>query len=213
MVNTHDVYVAIARNDSDSLTKIFDENPELVNTPYPVPFSNTSTPLMHTIYLTTLPHFGLEVFDTILKYDVDVLKETKTDTFENGVQPIDFMLFFMSYKPYTHNDTATLAKYKYMILKTLLKGNGKIHKKMVNLNVKIVDLYYECVRITSHLIYEPNTDLSHSRFINLVDMPSIGSQRGSVIRSIQGYLKTDYDIGKREINNLLKGLCETYSKL
>lgn len=212
-MSSHDVYIAIAKNDSEKLEQIFNDNPKLVNTPYPVQFNHTTTPLMHAIYLTTLPHFGLEIFDTILKFDVDVLKERKTDTFENGIRPIDYMLFFMSYKPHTHNDTATLAKYKYMILKLLLKGKGKIHSHMMNLNVKIMDLYRECVRITNHLIYEPNTDLKHSRFIHLIDMPSVGCQRGSVIRSIQGYLKNDSDTGKREINHLLKSLCETYSKL
>ena len=213
MTKTHDVYTAIARNDSKSLSKLFDENPELVNTPYPVAFSHTATPLMHAIYLTTLPHFGLEIFDTILSYDVDVLKKTKTDLFENCIRPIDYMIYHMSYKPYTSNDAATYAKYKYMILKVLLKGKGKVHMHNLNLNVKITNLYNDCVRIVNHLIYEPNTDLRHSRFVQLIDMDEVGPQKGAVIRNIRAYLKSDVESGKKEINILLKSLCETYSKL
>ena len=213
MSKTHEVYVAIARNDSKALTKLFDENPDLVNKPYPVPFSHTATPLMHAIYLTSLPHFGLDVFDTILNYDVDVLKKTKVDIFEKSIRPIDYMIYHMSYKPHTSNDSATYAKYKYMILKVLLKGNGKVHMQILNLNVKITNLYHDCVRIVNHLIYEPNVDLKHSRFVHLIDMDSVGSQKGSVIRNIRAYLKSDADTGKREINKLLKSLCDTYSKL
>jgi hypothetical protein len=212
-MNTRAIYFAIATSDSNTLSNILDEMPFLVNRDYPVIFDHTVNPLFHTIYLTTLNMYGLDVFDTIFNYDVNVLKPSKTAIFENSICPLDYMLYCMCKYSYTINDHTMLAKYKYMILKILLKGNGKTRTYIVHDNEKIYNLYHDCCQIVNHLLYEPSIDLKHSRFIHLVSMPNIAAQRGAVIQSIRKFVKCNAEEGKQKMNKLLKHLCATYSKL